>query len=162
MLNVNTRFAIIKGVSSCGKSTSIILFIRELMETDEFRFICNRDSQRYHTILNSLDLNKKTKDLQCSILYKNKLIYITTFGDDATELNKRFCEHNGYADIIVCAGRPNDNRHKKFQELYKNWSIQDMDCIVKEKCTEPAEINRENLVTAQLLKKKIDALIKEM
>ncbi len=37
-----------------------------------------------------------------------------------------------------------------------------MDCIVKEKCTEPAEINRENLVTAQLLKKKIDALIKEM
>lgn len=101
MLNVNTRFAIIRGFSDCGKSTSIILFIRELVETDEFRFICNRDSQRFHTILNSLDLNKKTKDLQCSILYKNKLIYITTFGDDATELNKRFCEHNGYADIIV-------------------------------------------------------------
>lgn len=34
MLNVNIRFAIIKGVSSCGKSASIILFIRELMETD--------------------------------------------------------------------------------------------------------------------------------
>ena len=62
MLNVNTRFAIIKGVSDCGKSTSIILFIRELVGTDEFRFICNRNSQRYHTILNSLDLNHKTKD----------------------------------------------------------------------------------------------------
>ena len=90
MLNVNTRFAIIKGVSSCGKSTSIILFIRELMETDEFRFIRNRDYQRYHTILTSLDLKNDTKDLQCSVMYKNKLLYITTFGDDATELNKRF------------------------------------------------------------------------
>lgn len=162
MLNVNTRFAIIKGVSSCGKSTSIILFIRELMETDKFRFIRNRDYQRYHTILTSLDLKNDTKDLQCSVMYKNKLLYITTFGDDATELNKRFCEHNGYADIIICAGRPNDNRYKKFKELYKTWNIQDMDCIVKEKCTGPAEINRENLVTAQLLKKKIDDLIKEM
>ena len=162
MLNINTRFAIINGVSGCGKSTSIILFIRELMETDEFRFIRNRDYQRYHTILNSLDLNNKTKDLQCSVLYKNKLIYITTFGDDATELNKRFCEHNGYTDIIVCGSRPNDNRHKKFQELYKNWNIQDIDCLVKEKCTEPIEMEKKNLATAQSLKEKIDNLIKEM
>lgn len=46
MLNVNTRFAIIEGFSDCGKSTSIILFIRELVGTDEFRFICNRDYQK--------------------------------------------------------------------------------------------------------------------
>ena len=45
MLNVNTRFAIIKGVADCGKSASIIMFIRKLTETDEFRFICDRMQQ---------------------------------------------------------------------------------------------------------------------
>ena len=162
MLLVNTRFVIVKGVPNCGKSTSIILFIRELMETNDFHFICDRDYRRYLTILNPLNPKNKPKDIQCSVLYKNKLIYISTYGDDATELSNRFYEHNGYADIIVCGSRLNDNRHKKFQELYKNWSIQDKDCLVKEKCTEPAEINRENLATAQLLKEKIDNLIKEM
>ena len=160
MLEANTRMVIIKGPSNSGKSTSILLFIKELMHTNDFRFLCLKDQQRYLNTLNKLELEKHVKDIQCSTLYKDKLMYITSFGDSAVELDRRLKNYIKYADIIVFASHPNNSRSRKFQELFNCWNIKDTDCIVKEACKETELFDKENLIVAKLLKEKVDNLAK--
>lgn len=160
MISIDTKFLVVKGPTDCGKTTSIIEFIRELSETEDFHFLCKKDHQRYDEISKSVDARHKSGDFQCSVLYRNKLIYITTFGDDAAELGKRIENHFGYVDYIVCGSRPDDSRHKKFQELFRMWHITEDSCIAKEKCNNPEDFAEQNMTTAKLLKDKLDVLIR--
>lgn len=160
MVSIDTKFLVVKGPAACGKTTSIIEFVRELTETEDFHFLCKKDHQRYDEISKFCVVPYKPRDFQCSVLYRNKLVYITTFGDDAAELDKRIENHFGYVDYIVCGSRPDDSRHKKFQELFELWNITEDSCITKERCTNPENFAEQNMATAKLLKDKLDGLIR--
>ena len=87
---------VLQGINNCGKTTVLKMLIKKLTESPQGSFICQKDKDKF----------ERADNVTLPILYKGKLIAITTFGDCLADVQSPYLNYKDCAEIFVCAAHP--------------------------------------------------------
>ena len=136
---------ILQGAPNSGKTCSLNKLISMLTKDKNGKYVCRKDEIRA----------KNSNDCTVPIIYKDKLVAISTYGDDENSLLSFYNNYKGYADILVCPA----HTEGKTAMLVEKWKQTNYVVVENKVKTSSEKFNIANKTCAMQLFQKITDII---
>ena len=112
------KLIVLVGKGEKGKTSTLKHVIRKLIDLGAIKATASLNNFKGMRVNDTLAVLLERGDVSMELMYKNKRIGITTFGDDRKSIEDKidlFISDN--CDCIICASHPDGSSYTYIQEL---------------------------------------------